>query len=231
MPKLIDLTPVMATALGVPQPTVGIVARHARGAGLITSKGRGPGGAEMSATDGANLLIGVMSTRVGIPSQDVGDAISLVRSLVLRPSSFDVYLHSRDAGKVRGPLAGLISQLAWKGTFGEALDRLLSWQDQDHSAWKEFMVSIPVTEGQRHFRVSISQGTSISANISFRISEAFAIQFVYEASEGVNAPPHTRDTAGYGDLQTRASIGPNTITSLMNFLQSPLQPPTPADRP
>lgn len=218
MPKLIDLTPVIATVLGIPQSTVGIVARHARGAGMITSKGRGPGGAEMSATDCANLLVGVMSTRVGVMSQDVGDAISLVRSLVLRPASFDFYQRARDKGMVFGPLAEVISQLAWIASFGEALDRLLS--NQGYSAWQEFMTSIPAAEGQHHFRVSINQGTSITANIAFRLSEKTAIQFVYEVNDE-NAPPRTSDTGPHGDLQTRASIGPTTVTTLMNFLQPP----------
>lgn len=158
-------------------------------------------------------------TRVGVMSQDAPDAIGLVRPLTLRPRSFDNYLHSRDAGKIFGPLAGLISQLAWMGTFGEALDHLLA--NQGFSAWQEFLSSIPAAEGQRHLRVSINQGSSLSANIAFRISEAFAIQFIYETSESVNAPPQTSETGAYGDLQTRVSIGPNTITSLMNFLKPP----------
>lgn len=219
MPKLADLTPIMATALGIPSSTVGIVARHARGAGMITSKGRGPGGAEMSAADCANLLIGVMSTRVGIMSQDAGDAISMMRSLVLRPRSFDNYLHARDTGKIFGPLSDLISKLAWIGSFGEALDHLLGNQEID--AWQEFLASIPAAEGQRHLRVSINQGTTISSHIAFRISEAFAMQFIYEIGEGMEVPPQISEAGIYGDLQTRVSIGPNAITSMMNFLKPP----------
>ncbi len=48
MAKLSDLIPATASVLGVPEKTVAIYARHLREARLITTGGRGPGGADMT---------------------------------------------------------------------------------------------------------------------------------------------------------------------------------------
>ena len=60
MAKLRELVSGMAEALSLPQRSVNVVAIHLRRAGLISSGGRGKGGAEMSARDAATLLVGNM---------------------------------------------------------------------------------------------------------------------------------------------------------------------------
>lgn len=60
MAKLSDLIPATAKVLGIPENTVALYARHLREARLITTGGRGPGGAEMKPEDCANLLLALM---------------------------------------------------------------------------------------------------------------------------------------------------------------------------
>lgn len=73
MAKLAQLIEGTARTSGLPLGTVNLAARHLREAGLIASGGRGPGGAEMSYRDAANLLIGVAS------AMTVKDAPFIVR--------------------------------------------------------------------------------------------------------------------------------------------------------
>lgn len=62
MAKLAELVKAYADSLGRDHGNVTLAARHLREAGLIASGGRGPGGAEMSPTDAANLLIGLLGS-------------------------------------------------------------------------------------------------------------------------------------------------------------------------
>jgi hypothetical protein len=57
--KLSKLIPHTSECLAIHKPTVTAVAGFLRGAGLISSGGRGPGGAEMTPDDKVNLLLGV----------------------------------------------------------------------------------------------------------------------------------------------------------------------------
>jgi hypothetical protein len=57
--KLSKLIPHTSEWLGIPKPTVESVAKYLRPAGLLSSGGRGPGGAEMTVDDKINLLLGV----------------------------------------------------------------------------------------------------------------------------------------------------------------------------
>ena len=61
MAKLSDLIPVLAQVLPMPEQTVAMYARHLREARLISTGGRGPGAAQMTATDCARLLIAIMA--------------------------------------------------------------------------------------------------------------------------------------------------------------------------
>lgn len=75
MVKLSNLVPAISQILNVPQKTVNVIAMHLRREGLISSGGRGRGGAEMSARDTATLLIGVMG------ADQLKDAPAIVRDL------------------------------------------------------------------------------------------------------------------------------------------------------
>jgi hypothetical protein len=65
--KLSELVIHTSQSLGLTKPTVTAVAGFLRGAGLVTSGGRGPGGAEMSSDDKVRLLLGTCC--VGIASR------------------------------------------------------------------------------------------------------------------------------------------------------------------
>jgi hypothetical protein len=62
--KLAQLIPHTSEFLGIPAPHVKTVARVLQPAGLITTGGRGPGGAEMTVDDKVNLLLGVCGVEV-----------------------------------------------------------------------------------------------------------------------------------------------------------------------
>ncbi len=79
MAKLSDLIPATASVLGVPEKTVAIYARHLREARLITTGGRGPGGADMTPRDCANLLIAIMGAEY---AKDAAQVIKKYRPIV-----------------------------------------------------------------------------------------------------------------------------------------------------
>src|ERR1700687_3500599 len=59
MALLSELVTAVAQAEGMEEVTVGVFARHAREAGLISQAGRGRGAARMTVRDAANLIIAV----------------------------------------------------------------------------------------------------------------------------------------------------------------------------
>ena len=78
MATLSQLVTTMAHSTGLPEATVFAYGRFAREAGYISQAGRGRGGAVMTPTDAANLLIGVCGTRV---TREAGAAIAAFRVL------------------------------------------------------------------------------------------------------------------------------------------------------
>lgn len=77
MATLTDLIQVLARITGVPEATLFATGRFAREAGYISQAGRGRGGAEMTVTDAANLLIGACGPMV---IKDAPRAIQLFRT-------------------------------------------------------------------------------------------------------------------------------------------------------
>jgi len=61
MAKLSDLIPALAQVLAMPEQTVAVIARALRKERLISTGGRGPGAAKMTAEDCARLLIAIMA--------------------------------------------------------------------------------------------------------------------------------------------------------------------------
>jgi hypothetical protein len=86
MATLSQLVTTLASVTGVPQATVFAYGRFAREAGLISQGGRGRGGAQMTATDAANLLIAVGGTRI---TRDANKAIEEFRQLSGRVTRAD----------------------------------------------------------------------------------------------------------------------------------------------
>lgn len=112
MAKLSDLIPTLAEVVGMPDTAVGAYARRLRKAGKISSGGRGPGGAEMTPRDCANLLIAVMA---GTPTYAV-ERIRLFRSLICAPEGL---------GEGSAPLLAMLKLGAGHG-FADMLERLIS---------------------------------------------------------------------------------------------------------
>ena len=114
MAKLSDLIPATASVLGVPEKTVAIYARHLREARLITTGGRGPGGAEMKPRDCVNLLIAILGAEY---AKDAAKIIKKYRPIVA----------GMDSRKWRIPNMPLpaLTQLPEYHQFGNALEALI----------------------------------------------------------------------------------------------------------
>lgn len=82
MPKLSGLIPILAQVLAIPEQSVAMFARHLRESRLISTGGRGPGGAEMSARDCANLLIALLG---GSYAKDAAKTVRNYRRITASP--------------------------------------------------------------------------------------------------------------------------------------------------
>ncbi len=85
--KLSELIPCVAKVTGVTEASVAVHARHLRAERLISTSGRGPGGAEMTAEDAAALLVSI----IGADQAKNGPAIveASKRSKCIRKMSID----------------------------------------------------------------------------------------------------------------------------------------------
>ena len=77
--KLSTLISICANVVGLRDRTVAIYARYLREGRLISTGGRGPGGADMTPRDCANLLIAIMGTNL---VKDAAKAVPKYRPLV-----------------------------------------------------------------------------------------------------------------------------------------------------
>lgn len=78
MALLSDLVKIVAAVEGLEEVSVGIFARHAREAGLITQGGRGRSAAKMTTRDAANLLLAVNGCAL---AKDISDIVPRLRAL------------------------------------------------------------------------------------------------------------------------------------------------------
>jgi hypothetical protein len=87
----------MAKATGLPVSSVNLTARHLREAGLITSGGRGPGGAEMAASDATNLLLGVAAA---MTIKDAPDVVRTIRRAMPQKDNIATDNHDENPLKI-----------------------------------------------------------------------------------------------------------------------------------
>jgi hypothetical protein len=106
MATLSELVDTVAKVTGMDPATVALLARHAREAGLIAMRGRGPSAAAMGLTDAANLLIAVNTVQ---HASEVARAVPLYRQCVP---------YERDAQGNRHALDGV-------GRLGEIMEQLI----------------------------------------------------------------------------------------------------------
>ena len=90
MATLTDLVRTVAAVEGLDETSVGIYARAAREAGLISQSGRGRSAASMQARDAANLLIAVNACPL---AKDVAVLVPIIRELPVDRSEFLNVLH------------------------------------------------------------------------------------------------------------------------------------------
>ena len=132
MARLSQLVPTVANVLGVPEKTVNVFSRNLREAGLISSGGRGPGGAHMTPFDAANLIIAVAGSNL------VKDAVETVKHYAELPAissehhtqtdahNFENFGNEPPIWDLRGfPIVGLRS-LPHGHSFREALAALIA---------------------------------------------------------------------------------------------------------
>ena len=115
MAKLSALIPAVASSLGIPEKTVAIYARHLRKARLLSTGGRGPGGAEMTPADCANLLIAILAA----------DYAKNAAETVLR---YRALLAGREQTRWQLPHLPLppLTELPEHHPFGQALEALIA---------------------------------------------------------------------------------------------------------
>lgn len=120
MAILSDLVESIAEVEDIDPATIGLIARYIREAGLIATHGRGPSAAKMSATDAANLLIGVNATSTAVEAPRVVRAYRRLHASeapVLSDPSLDIplgtlgeaieqLLHGAGRGELAQPFAG-----------------------------------------------------------------------------------------------------------------------------
>lgn len=221
MAKLSGLIPVVAGVLNVPEKTVAIYVRHLRQARLISTGGRGPGGAAMTARDCANLLIAIMGSNY---AKDAAETVTTYRSI------------GTTSSWTRWQLPHLhlpaLKSLPEGHRFGEALDALIE-------SAKEGSLEVALeaaNEKLREVRISTPASLNVTVigpipvgRISINASE-WGEELTYAPPNPwtkTNAPPEieaakwmkkieTEDPRG--DLEQSRRISARTILTLGHFL-------------
>lgn len=123
MAKLSALIPAVANSLGLPEKTVAIYARHLREARLISTGGRGPGGAEMTPQDCANLLVAILGGNLA------KDAALTVQHYASLPAGGD---EQRDRWELESFKIPELITLQERHSFGAALEALIASAKDGH---------------------------------------------------------------------------------------------------
>ncbi|WP_437872070.1 hypothetical protein ACSD7O_08045 [Methylorubrum extorquens] len=97
MAVLSTLVKALAEVEGLEETQVAWVGRYLREAGLVSSGGRGRGGAQMTVTDAANLLIGVNATSAA--KEAVGAVVS-IRDLTVADEVFPISEDIKDDSRL-----------------------------------------------------------------------------------------------------------------------------------
>ena len=140
MAKLSGLVDGMSRLTGFQHGTIGLAARKLREAGLIRSGGRGPGSADMTYTDAANLLLGVAGAS---QVTEVVDVVRFTREATPWVARFD---ESLDEGRT-GWLQDVVDLPGLKpgATFGDALDTVLQHLGEHEDVFDAYHNSVAVS--------------------------------------------------------------------------------------
>jgi hypothetical protein len=127
--KLAQLIPHTSEFLGIPAPHVKTVARVLQPAGLITTGGRGPGGAEMTVDDKINLFLGVCGVEI---ANRAAEHVRIWRRLIRMSDPNDKRFAFLNANTVRD----FFFDLTTKDLNGGALDAWLKEADDEYDRYK-----------------------------------------------------------------------------------------------
>jgi hypothetical protein len=127
--KLAQLIPHTSEFLGIPAPHVKTVARVLQPAGLITTGGRGPGGAEMTVDDKINLFLGVCGVEI---ANRAAEHVRIWRRLVRFSDPNDNRFAFLQANTVRDFFLDLVT----KDLNGGPLDAWLKEADDEYDRYQ-----------------------------------------------------------------------------------------------
>jgi hypothetical protein len=198
--KLSKLIPHTSEWLGISKPTVESVAKYLRPAGLLSSGGRGPGGAEMTVDDKINLMLGVCGVEV---ANRAAEHVRIWRRLVRMTSKSAHKFAFLQSATVRDFFFDLIT----KDLNGGALDAWLKEADDaydripDLKAAPRHKVTLDfyVDEFSLTLTVSrfISDYSHLSSTLRQSSADTIAVGFMQPIPYGEHEYQKPREKAGY----------------------------------
>lgn len=210
MAKLSDLIPTLARILPMPEQTVAVIARALRQDRLISTGGRGPGAADMTPDDCANLLLAIMAAD---QVKDAVDAVHRFRGLTMEA------VHCRDAATEEDeddwlPLPPEMRRLLVVRDFGEMLSGLIAAARDGvlHKALDGVALPFMKIEVERRFQTA-------SVSLSGSGDDLASPLPVLIASFGIPEGPERdrieqEDFSAGGDAMITFAIGHRTIIAL-----------------
>jgi hypothetical protein len=225
MATINELAQAVAEAEGMDLPTVALIARYLREAGLIQKKGRGASAAQMNVADAANLLIAVNASGA---AQDSALVVPIYRELVItRSGEKFTWVDSPPAfgsppasSKISGTFGDAFELLVQSAVEGKLPNAILSQEVpsalQDAFQKGAATISIYFTRPEPRVHVSITGERSLEdkrRNI-FRPPQ---INFSFQAWRGrLKRAAHKLKI---GDRVDETKIGTRTITSVAKILR------------
>jgi hypothetical protein len=209
--KLAVLSPTLAQTLGMPKPTVNVLAMTLRKAGLISSGGRGRGGAEMTPTDVTNLLLAAMG---GGHAKDAPEVVRRLREATSQQSA--------PGPKGPPPILPDLPLLSAVHTLGAVLDAIFL----NYAAEGELIeqgAGLPITN--MRFAVTFPHRLSYQAELWIDTGDdTWTLRYHRNYPDFDLAPKaHWNEIArslldGQGDLAFKATITSNTFYALSEAL-------------
>lgn len=212
MIKLSNLIQTVASVTDFPENSVKLAARTLREDGLITSTGRGFGGADMLPKDASNLLIGLMaSTRL----IDAPQAVTFSRLATPREKGVKRFKKNSNFDD---------KEDFWDDTanFGDALDRLIGGMNTVPGA------KPPMGEFEITFKANREQFSAQNKIKYTTISKFEEVEYLYHIADDQSRDIQSkiRDNPKYkinDDISYTARIVPHGVLMILSALFHPGQ--------
>lgn len=210
MAKLSDLIPTLAQVLPMPEQTVAVIARALRQERLISTVGRGPGAANMTPDDCANLLLAIMAAD---QVKDAVDAVHRFRALTMEA------VHCQDSMAEEDqegwlPLPSTMRRLLVVRNFGEMLSGLIEAARDGTLDAALTGVAIPFMkiEVERRFRAAT---VSIAGSRDGLIPDMTVMIASFGMPDGPERQQMEQEDFGVGgDAMITFAVGQRTINAL-----------------